>query len=206
MDIEQLLPKQLFTALLEMIINKALSLDPKINNALAKVNNKSLTLLLSELGFPITIQVHQHEVTVLASKLSTDCVIQTSIKALPKLAQPELLTSLIKTGELDIIGDPKLAQQFASIGEQLDIDWEQQIASRVGDVPAFKLGQLNKTVLDKLHFANQQIGQDASEYLLHEQRILVSETELKQFNQQVDDVTQAVDNLVDRLTTLTNTL
>ncbi|WNC72662.1 SCP2 sterol-binding domain-containing protein [Thalassotalea psychrophila] len=204
MNIEQLLPKQILTALLEIIINKALSLDPNINSTLAKVNNKSLTLILSELGFPITLQVHQDEITVIASKLSTDCVIQTSLKTLPKLTQAELLTSLIKTGELDIIGDPKLAQQFASIFELLNIDWEQQIAERIGDIPAFKLGQLNKALLEKLSFANEQISQDASEYLLFEQRILVTETEINHFNQQVADVDQAVDNLAKRLTILTN--
>lgn len=206
MNIEQLLSKQVLTAMLEIIINKALSLDPKINTTLATVNNKNITILLSELGFPITLQVHQHEVTVIASKLSTDCVIQTSLKTLPKLTQAELLTSLIKTGELDIIGDPKLAQQFASIFEQLNIDWEQQIAERIGDVPAFKLGKINKAILAKLSFANEQISQDASEYLLHEQRILVTKTDINHFNQQVTDVAQAVDKLANRLKTLTNVL
>ncbi len=194
-----LMPKQVLTALLEVIINKALSLDGHIEPHLNALDNKSLTLLLSELDFPITLLVNQNVVTVLASKLSSDCLIQTNLTTLPKLKQPELLTSLIKSGELDIIGDPKLAQQFSNISEQLNIDWEQQIATRIGDLPAYKLGKLSKDILEKVKFAKNQISQDAREYLLHEQRIIVSDTEINHFNQQVAATARQTDDLLQKL-------
>lgn len=205
MNTETLMPKQALCALLELIINKALSLDNNITVHLDTVNNKSITLLLAELGFPLTLQISAHKVLVMANTLSSDCTIQTNLKTLPKLKQAELLTPLIKAGELDIIGDPKIAQQFANIAEQLDIDWQSQLADRIGDVSAYKLTQLAKLTQQKVSFAASQISQDASEFILHEKNLIVSESQINKFNQQVADISQQVDTLSKRLSTLITT-
>lgn len=186
MSIEQLMPKQMLTAIIEIIINKALSLDSNISEPLSKLNGKNLTLVISELDFPITLNVELNTISVLASHLSDDCVIHSNFASLAKLKQTELLTSLIRSGDLDIVGDLKIAQQFAGLAEQLNIDWEKQLADRIGDTPAFKLNSLGAKLLKKLNFAKAQISQDASEYLLHEKRLLVTDFELRVFNSNVD--------------------
>lgn len=198
------MPKQAISAVLEVVINKALSLDHNIVEHLDAVNNKSITLLLSEFDFPLTVHVSDRTVMVMASKLSSDCVIQTNLKTLPKLKQSQRLTAFIKSGELDIIGDPKIAQQFANIAEQLDIDWQSQLAIRIGDVPAHKISKLAQQFLDKVNFATSQISQDASEYLLHEKKLVVSESQINSFNQQVADIADQVGALSERLTKLVN--
>ncbi|MEW6999709.1 SCP2 domain-containing protein [Colwelliaceae bacterium BS250] len=206
MAIEQLMPKQMLTAALEIIINKAISLDNKTSTALTVLNGKSLTVQLTELGFPLTLLVSGANISVIASELSNDCVIQSNLKTLPKLKQSELLTSLIRSGELDIVGDPKIAQQFASVFEHLNIDWEAQLAKRIGDIPAFKLAVLGKKVQQKFAFAESQISQDAGEYLLHEKKLIVSTTELNNFVHSVSDAVQQLEQLQQRLSHLDSQL
>ena len=198
--IDQLMPKQAFCALIELIANKALSLHQSSlanqeQNLLASVEQKSLTLLINEFEFPLTILADNGKLNIISSKLSTDCVIQTSLKALPKLKQGDQITALIKSGELDIVGDVKIAQQFASVAESLDIDWQQQLALRIGDVPAFKVSKLGKLIANKIKFATEQIQLDSSEYLLHEKQLLVTGSKINKFNQQVAQLEQDVDTL-----------
>lgn len=196
------MPKQMLTAALEIVINKALSLDNNSSTELATLNGKSLTVQLTELGFPLTLLVSDASISVIASELSNDCIIHSNIKTLPKLKQSELLTSFIRSGELDIVGDPKIAQQFASVFARLNIDWEAQLAQRIGDIPAFKLAMLGKKVQQKLIFAERQISQDVGEYLLHEKKLIVSAAELNTFQQGVDNAVQQLELLEQRLSTL----
>ena len=206
MLIDQLMPKQMLTATLEIIINKAISLDNKTTIALAALNGKNLTVQLTELGFPLTLVVSDASISVIASVLSDDCIIHSNLKTLPKLKQSELLTSLIRSGELDIVGDPKIAQQFASVFERLNIDWEAQLAQRIGDIPAFKLAVLANKIQQKLAFAQSQISQDAGEYLLHEKKLIVSATELNTFQQSVNDAVLRLEQLQQRLSNLDSQL
>ncbi|TRX55098.1 SCP2 domain-containing protein [Thalassomonas sp. M1454] len=204
MNVEQLMPKQMLTAIIEIIINKALSLDSNITEPLSKLNGKSLTLQITELDYPITLNVELNTVSVIASSHSDDCVIHSNFASLAKLKQTELLTSLIRSGDLDIVGDLKIAQQFAGIAEQLNIDWEKQLAERIGDIPAYRLNSLGAKLLDKLNFAKAQISQDASEYLLHEKRLLVTDSELSAFSSKVKAVELELNKLQSKLDLLQN--
>lgn len=195
MKIEQLMPKQNLTAALEIIINKTLSLDPDINPYLDDISGKSLTITLTELDFPLTFLCQGNSINVFADSHSELCSISVSISSLPKLKQSKLLTSLIKSGELDIEGDPKVAQQFAKIGEQLSIDWEQQLANRFGDIAAYKLHQLVLNLTKKLNFAKQQVSQDASEFLLYEKPVIVAAHQQNDFNLAVSVLEQQTADL-----------
>ncbi len=196
------MPKQALTAALEIIINKALSLDPDSQANLEAINGRSLTVNLREFDFPLTFIAEQKSMLVVANNTSEDCVLTTSLSTLGKLRQSSLITSLIKSGELDIEGDPKIAQQFARLGEQLSIDWEQQLAHRIGDVGAYKVHQLALSIGKKLQFAKQQISQDASEFLLHEQPMLVASHQQHDFTLAVTLLEQQTQELDARLTNL----
>ena len=111
---------------------------------------------------------------------------------------------LIKNDKLDIQGDLKIAQRFAHVAESLDIDWQSELAKRIGDIPTYKLGQLGKKLLKKLSFATKQIKADASEWLVHEKRLLVTEAEMSYFNLDVIQVEQKVAALSQRIDALIN--
>ncbi|NMP16155.1 SCP2 sterol-binding domain-containing protein [Thalassotalea sp. Y01] len=200
--LDQLMPKQALTALLETLANHLLALDNNTAAALEKLDNRSLTLLINEVGFPLTFHVSNQHINVIANKLNDDCLIATNLDTLIKLKDLELLTSLIKSGELDIIGDVKVAQQFAAIQENLDIDWQTLLAERIGDVPTHQLTKLLDWLQRKINFAKQQISEDASEYFLHEARLVVTEPEILDFNQQVAELAKQTDTLQQQLNSI----
>jgi ubiquinone biosynthesis protein UbiJ len=193
----QLMFPQALAASVEAIINKVLSLG-SAKRSLEKLEQKTLTLRLAELGFPLSFTVtsdfeEHHKKLLVASLIErADCTINTSIKTLQELQAKQQLTELIKQDKLDVIGDIKVAQQFITLAQNLEIDWQSELATYIGDVPTHKLMQLSKTVADKCQFAAKQIKADVSEYIVHEQRLVVTKNQIEHFNQDVDDVNKHI--------------
>lgn len=204
------MPQQMLCSALEKIIKQTLALNINDNAALTTLNEKSLTILLAELGFPLTLTVNNNTILISANEArQTDvnnCSINTSLQSLWLLKQEQQLTELIKQDKLDLQGDIKIAQQFASLFENIEIDWQSELAKHIGDIPTYQLSQLVGFVHKKATFAASQIPSDASEWLIHEKRLLVTNTELSQFNQAVDKTSQAVEQLSQRINQLSNKL
>lgn len=202
-----LMISQVLTSALEVLINKTLALSAT-HASLEKLTQKTLTVELEELDFPLsftvcnTIENPQVMLTTLTEH--ADCTIKTSINTLRELKAEQQITALIKQNKLDLTGDIKVAQQFASIAENLDIDWQSELANHIGDIPTHKLMQLGKRVSTKVHFAAKQIKADATEYIVHEKRLVVTRSQIDQFSQQVFEVSQQVDELNQRVSQLIN--
>jgi len=196
---------QALTSALEIAINKTLALSAA-NVPLKKIAQKTLTLELAELGFPLSFTVsnitENHHIMVTAQTDHADCTIKTSISTLRELKAEQQITELIKKNALDLTGDVKVAQHFASVAENLDIDWQSELANHIGDIPTHKLMQLGKRISEKVQFATKQVNADASEYLVHEKRLVVTRSQVEQFNQQVNEVSKQVDELNQRISQL----
>ena len=197
--------QQVLTSSLELLINKALSLNPsKVD--LNKLAQKTLTLTLAEFNFPISLSVDNNTIIVSGLTERADCTINTSLKTLQLLKAEQQLTELIKQDQLELSGDIKVAQQFASLFENLNIDWQSELAAHIGDVPTHKLMQLGKSIANKAKFASQQIQADASEYIVHEKALVVTRSQIEQFAQQVTQVSHQVDDIANRIQMLTKGL
>ena len=197
--------QQAFTSSIELLINKVLSLNTAPVD-LKKLEQKTLTLILAEINFPISLTVSNNKIIVSALTERADCTVQTSIKTLQILKAEQQLTELIKQNKLDLSGDIKVAQQFMQLAENLNIDWQSELATHIGDIPTHKLIQLGKQVSSKLQFASKQIQADASEYIVHEQRLVVTRSQIEHFNQEVKQVSQYVDDISHRIDALTKGL
>jgi ubiquinone biosynthesis protein UbiJ len=202
-----LMISQVLTSTVEVLINKTLALSSN-NTSLEKLTQKTLTLTLEELGFPLSFTVcnaiEKPKVVVTTLTEHADCTIKTSISTLRELKAKQQITELIKQNKLDLTGDVKVAQQFASLAENLDIDWQSELANHVGDIPTHKLMQLGKRVSAKVQFVAKQVKADASEYIVHEKRLVVTRSQINQFNQQVVEVSKEVDELNQRISQLVN--
>lgn len=197
--------QQVFLSSIELMINKVLSLNTDPID-LKKLEQKTLTIVLSELNFPISFTVTSNKVIVSGLTERADCTINTSIKTLQALQAEQPLTELIKQNKLDLTGDIKIAQQFIQLAENLNIDWQSELAAHIGDMPTHKLMQLSKQVMNKVQFATKQIKADASEYIVHEKRLVVTRSQIDTFNQQVNQVNNRVDQLALRIEALTKGL
>jgi ubiquinone biosynthesis accessory factor UbiJ len=199
---EQLMIKQALTLALEKIINKALSLNTRDNSVLSALENKQLTLLLTELNFALSFSVYQQKILVTSLSENSNCTITTSLRTLKELQKNHQLTELIKQDQLDISGDLKVAQQFANFAENLTIDWQSELAKYIGSFATYKLGRVAKAISSKFTFFVEQVQADSSEYLVHEKKLVVTKNQLDEFNYQVKNVDQQADNLLIRLADL----
>jgi len=202
---ELLLP-QVLTAALELLINKALLLNQNKALPLQAVAEKTLTLELVELAFPLsfTVSIQASQAKFMVSSLtdSSDCTISTSVSTLKKLKEEQQITQLIKQGELDVIGDVKVAQQFAAIAQSLEIDWQSELAKHLGDVPTHKILQFGNKITKSIGKHSTQLQADVGEYIVHEKRLVATNGQIRQFNNQVTDVSNKVDKINKRINNL----
>lgn len=200
---DSLLLPQVATAAIELIINKALALNNNKLVSFSAINQKTLTLKLTELAFPLSFTVNSNAsatgIIVRTHVETSDCTISTSINTLKKLKDNQSLTLLIKQGELDVYGDIKLAQQFANIVQSLAIDWQSELARHLGDIPTHKLLQFGNKITKSVSATSKQIGADIGEYLVHEKRLVVTNSQIANFNQQTKDIASKVDTLSARI-------
>lgn len=196
---QQLMFAQALSAVIEKLCNQALVYNLHGTRALAALNEKTLTVKLAELGFPINFAISAEKINVTSGESASDCCITASVKTLFALKEQQKLTDLIKQNQLDIDGDIKIAQRFADIASSFDIDWRTEFAKRIGDIPTYKLGQLGTVFANKLNFARQQIQADASEWLIHEKNILVTKSEVSYYYQDVEQVFNEVEQLSERI-------
>lgn len=194
--------QQALCSVLEKILNKALSLNIHGSHELAPLEQKTFTIYLAELAFPLSFSINQQAILVTTLTERSDCQLKTSISSLVELQKEQQLTELIKQGKLDILGDIKVAQQFAIVFEKLSIDWQSELAKQIGDIPTYKLSQFSLWLNNKIKFAADQIQADASEWLVHEKRLVVTKSQIELFNQQVTDVAEKVVNIEQRMTGL----
>lgn len=194
--------QQALTSFIELLINKVLSLNThKID--LKKLEQKTLSIMLSELNFPISLSVDNNQVIVSGLTDRADCTVNTSLKTLQALKAEQQLTELIKQDKLDLTGDIKVAQQFTSLAENLNIDWQSELAAHIGDMPTHKLMLLGKQLGEKFEFAAKQIKADASEYIVHEKRLVVTRSQIEHFNLEVSHISHQVDDIATRIEALT---
>jgi len=195
---------QALSATLETLINQFLRYNLHGTRALKPLSGKTLTVKLAELPWPLSFTISHEKVHVTSSEEHYHCCLITSISTLFELNKNQQLTDLIKNDQLDIQGDLKVAQRFAEIAQTLDIDWQSELAKRIGDIPTYQLGQLGRQLRDKLNFAAKQIQADAGEWLVHEKRMIVTAAELDSFSLEVEQVEQQASALQQRLEQLIN--
>lgn len=194
--------QQALCSVLEKILNKALLLNIEGSHGLVPLEQKTLTIYLAELAFPISFSINQQTILVTTLTERSDCQLKSSISSLVELQKEQQLTELIKQDKLDILGDIKVAQQFAGVFENLSIDWQSELAEHIGDIPTYKLSQFSLWLSNKVKFAAEQIQADASEWLVHEKRLVVTNSQIKAFNQQVTNIAADVANAEQRITNL----
>jgi len=209
---DQLMFKQVLAVALEKTINKALSLNIHGNSALTNLSEQRLTMVLEELSFPLTFSVYQQQILITSTNNHDDentkkqCTIKTSIGTLKELQKTQQLTELIKQDKLDIYGDIKVAQQFASIAQTLEIDWQSELAKHIGDFATYKLTRIGKALAEKFSFFKKQVQADSNEYIVHEQKLVVTKHQLDEFNQAVSQVSEQTDKLVQRLAAIKSSI
>jgi len=195
MDIDQVV-----SSILESALNRYFSLDPDAMMRFSTLEGKVIAIEIKGLNKMICLFLSADGFLVLSDfDGEADATIHGSPIALAKMALADDPRDLLFRGEISISGDSALANRFNQLLTQADIDWEEILASKVGDIAAHKVGNFVRDAQHWFTRGKQSAYMDGGEYIQEEVKLSPSNAELRKFIRQVDDVREAADRLKARI-------
>ncbi|MEI2267622.1 ubiquinone biosynthesis protein UbiJ [Erwinia sp. CGal63] len=193
----------LLTAGLETALNQILYRDRGLKAARQRLNGKSLAVELFELKQPLIFIFSEAQVDVLGDWSDTpDCRVKTRLATLRKLRDRQQLTSLIRSGELEVEGDLQVVQQFSALIDLAELDPAEYLAPWIGDVAAQGLSQAARRGLQLLRGDVTRKQSYLSQALTEEWRLAPGSLELAWFAEEVDAAARELAALETRLNQL----
>jgi len=190
----------LFCGLLETGVNQLHQLDSSAVIKRKQLNGTIICASLKELNIPLYFVISDQQVDVLNKfEGKADCTIRVSISALKQLQDNHQLTNLIKSGDLEVVGDIQLVQQFAQLLTDMDIDWEEHLSHKVGDVIAHKFCYHTKQLFNGALKKSKIIKKQTAHYVTEELKLAPSALEVAYFSDQVTTLQTQVDKLILKL-------
>ncbi|MCC7412181.1 MAG: SCP2 sterol-binding domain-containing protein [Gammaproteobacteria bacterium] len=102
-------------------------------------------------------------------------------------------------GGVQLRGDLEAAQVLQDVAARLGIDWEELLASVIGDVGAHQIGRGARALARWIAGARDALAADVADYLRYESGLLARQDEVDQYVDAVDLVRDDVERLEARL-------
>lgn len=193
----------LITAGLETALNRMLYRDRSLKAARQRLVGQVLTLRLEELSHPLVLVFSEQQLDVLSDwQDSSDCTVITQLKTLPKLRNRQQLTSLIRSGELQVEGDLQVVQRFSALIDLAELDPAEYLAPWIGDIAAQGISQAAQRGLRLLRGEVARRQDYLGQALTEEWRVAPGALELAWFSEEVDAMERSLDALTARLAQL----
>lgn len=193
--------------LIEIGLNRYLSVEPEALAACARLAGRVLAFHLSDLG----LEFH----------LSPDATGMRVIEPLPErpdvrlsagtatfirlLTAGEERQALLTSGAIQVEGDAALADRFTRMLESARPDPEEILAPLMGDVLAYRAGRFGRGLLDWGRHAAATLAGDTTEYLREESGDLVHRNDAEDWMSGVDEVSEDLARLTARVQRLEKT-
>ena len=153
----------LFATTLETLLNQALESNPSSSSVLSKLAHKIIRIELTDIAVNFTLFPDEQNIIVLSDYYGeVDVLILGGPFSLLHLLTKETLTN---NPNVTVKGDLNVAQQFQELLQNLNIDWEKQLAPRFGALPANKLTGLFRYCQTQAHNQLNTFPNILSEYL-----------------------------------------
>lgn len=193
----------LLTAGLETALNQILYRDRGLKAARQRLNGKSLAIVLAELRQPLIFIFSDRQVDVLGEwNDKPDCTVKTQISTLRKLRDRQQLTSLIRSGELEVEGDLQVVQHFSALIDLAELDPAEYLAPWTGDVVAQGISQFARRSVQFIRGDVQRKQDYLGQALTEEWRLAPGALEAAWFAEEVDALSRDLALMETRLTNL----
>jgi ubiquinone biosynthesis protein UbiJ len=188
---------------LEAALNRAMALDPETREGMRALDGRRLVLRLASPPLALQIRVDGERLRVGPveadeADLSVRATLGGLIAQLPFMRRDEAPG----VGTLRIEGDADLARRLQRLAERFDPDWQRPFVAAFGDILGVQVAQAFAAALRGLRTAAGVVAGNASEYLQHESRDVLSKAELDAFFDDVDGLRDDVERLDARITRL----
>jgi len=199
----------MLSALLETSSQKILSTDPASLERLSKLDGKLIAIEIKKLNFTLYLRIESSNI-VFESAPESEQDIDVKLKAKPstllKISRDGIENAELEKGELEIEGDAITGQRFASVMTALDIDWEELLSEKVGDVPARMFFDFFEKASQWHQQNSQTMKQNLSEFLVEEAQIVAHPIQVNNFVEGVDTLRNDTARLEARLNQLMQNL
>ena len=188
---------------LQEALNRVLGLDLASLEKLEALQDRRIELHLQSPDVALAVQVRGQTLQVgpvdpgQEPDISFKSTLSGILKSLPMFAQGQPAI-----GAMRISGDVELARLLQELVKEFDPDWQEPFVKALG--PVFG-PQAAKFIREGLRQAKTGAGnfmQSGAEYVTEEARVVVSKSELDDFNTQVDKIRQRGDRLQARVNEL----
>ena len=189
--------------LLGRLLDGALELDPETRDALARLSGKVVDLDVTAVG-AIRLHIDDGRIRVgpRDDTLDADVTIRGAPLSLMRFVLAGDREKLILGEEVSLHGDIALATRLQQIAARMDIDFEEAIAERIGDIPAHEIVRGMRGLGGWMRAAGTALLEDVSEYLRYEVAVMPSTGDVERFAHAVDEIRDDVERLEARVARL----
>ena len=186
--------------LLGRLLDSALELDPGTRDAVARLSGKIVDLDVSGAG-ALRLRIDGARICVEPrdAAIDADVTIRGAPLSLLRFLCSDDRETLILGDEVRLSGDIALATKLQRIASRLDIDLEEALAQRFGDIAAHELMRRFHGLGGWMRAAGSSLLADASEYLRYEASLAPHRRDTEQFAHAVDDLRDDVERLEARI-------
>jgi ubiquinone biosynthesis accessory factor UbiJ len=192
----------MLTERIQAAIDRNVEGSPRARVLLAQLEGKSLLVRMQFTPWRVRANVQSGRLLVARTQDETaDALLAGTPLALLSLMR-EAPAEVIRRGDVTLTGNSEIAQQFQELALLLRPELEESLASVIGDVPAFGLGQLLHKALQYGRSSAHTAALNVGEYLAHERRTLVPRAEAADLLAGVDELREATDRIAARVQAL----
>lgn len=192
--------KPLVTAGVENLLNTFLYRSPALKSARTRLQSKVLRVDLKGFSTPLVLVFSERQVDVLGAwEGEADCTVITHASVLPKLRDRQQLTTLIRSGELEVQGDIQVVQNFVALADLAEFDPAELLAPYTGDIVAEGVSKALRGGAKFLCHTIQRQQRYVAEAITEEWRMAPGSLEVAWFAEETAAVERAVESLAKRL-------
>ena len=182
--------------LLARLFDRALALDPETRRALAGLSGKVVDLDVTGVGaVRLCIDDERVRAGPRDDTGDADVTIRGAPISLLRFAFADDRERLLLGDEVSLHGDVALATRIQQIAARMDIDVEEALAHRIGDVPAHELVRGMRGLGGWMRAARAALIADVSEYVRYEAAMTPHQEDVHRFSHAVDDLRDDVERL-----------
>ncbi len=197
-----MLDSKFFSNTIESAINHLLSFDAVTQARLAAINNKTVSIELTDLNFVLHAQIIDNHIKFIhADNFNSDCLIKGTLATL--FNQSKVFPFKIPgKQQISIEGDTDLGITIKDILQKIDIDWESTLASFTGTTSAHLAFQAAGKVKNIGGEILQGFSDNFHEYMEEESGVIPTKYELDVFYADVDKLKHAISRCEQRVAKL----
>ena len=187
-------------ALLGRLLDGALDLDPETRGALAGLSGKVVDLEITGAGaLRLRIDGERVRVEPCDETVEADVTIRGAPLSLLRFVFAGDRETLLLGDDVSLHGDLALATRLQQIAARMDVDIEEALAQRVGDIPAHEFMRGMRKLGGWMRASGTALLTDVSEYLRYEAAATPGREEAERFAHDVDDLRDDVERLDARI-------